>query len=138
MSILRIAVWVAAAVLIFRLGAPDAQAQLAVANCLEESPHVGVAMGVDANDANSKAQAACVKNGGNNACCSVYATIIRGASGQKTICLSGAQGFNGDFGYGTGIDKQTAAAAAISSCKIGAVAGKFCKQVGDIVCQTTK
>jgi hypothetical protein len=104
----------------------SALAQMAVANCLEESPHVGVAKGADANEANANAIAACIKNGGYQNCCIVYATIIHGASGQKMTCLAGAQGYNGDFGYGIGINRKDATAAAIRSCKINPIAPKQC------------
>ena len=120
----------------FCFASDTTSAQLAVANYLEESPHVGVAAGMSASEANANAIAACVKNGGPQDSCKVYATIIHGASGQKTICLAGAQGFNGDFGYGTGTNKQGAIAAAISNCKIGAIAPQYCRQRGDVICQT--
>jgi hypothetical protein len=138
MSNSRFSIMCVMAAMSFGAGTTNASAQMAVANCLEESPHAGIAKGADANQANSNAIAACIKNGGNDSCCIIYATIIRGASGQKTICLSAAQGYNGDFGYGTGVNNKASVAAAIGSCKIGAVAPKYCKHVGDTVCQTTQ
>ncbi|MBV8754570.1 MAG: hypothetical protein JO328_17050 [Hyphomicrobiales bacterium] len=127
-----------AAAAIVALTTAKTEAQMAVANYLEEDSHAGVAKGADANQANANAIAACEKNGGPKGSCMIYATIIRGASGQKTICLSAAQGNNGDFGYGTGVDKNSSVAAAIKSCKIGAVAPRYCKHVAETVCQTTQ
>jgi hypothetical protein len=116
-------------------GAASTRAELAIANCLEESPHIGVASGSGSIEANANAIAVCVKNGGAGGCCNIYATFAKGASGQKTLCLAGAQGSNGDFGYGTGTTSKAAASAAVASCRIGAVAPKFCRQQEDIVCQ---
>jgi hypothetical protein len=109
---------------------------MAVANCLEESPHVGIAAGRDANAANRNAIAACIRADGTQDCCKIYATVIHGASGQRTICLAGAQGSNGDFGWGTGADQNDAVSAAINNCKINAVAPAYCVRQGDVVCQT--
>src|ERR1700722_11398079 len=81
-------------------GAASTRAELAIANCLEESPHIGVASGSGSIEANANAIAVCAKNGGAGGCCNIYATFAKGASGQKTLCLAGAQGSNGDFGYG--------------------------------------
>ena len=132
---LRVTFLVLTTIAIVSSASPGAHSELAVANCLEESPHIGVAKGANSNEANANAIQSCVNHGGTSTCCNIYATFVKGASGEKTLCLAGAQGYNGDFGYATGSSSRSAASSAVSNCKIGAIAPKYCRQQGDIVCQ---
>jgi hypothetical protein len=118
------------------LGASPASAALSVANCLEESEHIGIAHGATPALAQAGASAACVARGGSNACCQIYATFIKGHAGAKTLCLAGAQGANGDFGYGVGGSNASATSAALANCRDHASGDpKVCTQHGAIACQ---
>jgi hypothetical protein len=111
---------------------------IAIANCAAEDPHIGIAIGANAGEANANAIGECVKNGGGQDCCTIYATIIHGPLPQKTICLAGAQGYNGDFGWGTGTNRKMAISAAISSCKMFAVSPRNCRKTVDVACKTDR
>lgn len=113
-------------VFLLPIGHDKAFAQMAVANCLEEEPHIGLGQSTTIDKANSEALANCVKNGGDSKCCTIYASIYRGPTTGKITCLGAAQGYNGDFGYGFGPTQDSAIQAAISNCKVGAVAPNFC------------
>jgi len=116
---------------------PMAKAAMAVANFLEESPHVGVAYGATPEDANRNALRACGKTDPSiTKDCRIYATFNRGPSGYRNrTCLAAAQGYNGDFGYGIGTTRERAIEAALKSCQTGAIAPRYCKRTGAIVCQ---
>jgi hypothetical protein len=115
-------------------GMISARAEIAVSNCLEEDEHIGIALGADASTANANAVARCIARGGDNQCCEIYATIRKGSSGTRQFCVAGAQGNNGDFGYGVAGTRARATQAAIQSCRESAIAPKQCKAKGDVVC----
>lgn len=112
------------------------RAALAVANMLEEEQHIGVAYGPTAAAAEAAAKNACAATGGSVSACQTYAIFVRGHAGPTMMCLAGAQGANGDFGYGLGGSKAAAASAAIANCHDHSSGNpKVCKQYGNIACQ---
>lgn len=113
----------------------SSRAEIAVANMLEESEHVGVAHGDTDAAAQAAAIARCIARGGVKDGCAIFATFRAGPTGSDTMCVAGAQGYNGDFGYGIGSDKTQATKAAITACQDHAIAPQYCEQRGDIVCQ---